>query len=126
MVLAQFIILPTTNNRHQTIGIQGKCSIRVLGIQYHDTAAAATSRVIQIQSDALYFPYSPAKYITFISNNAGQMNYDNSRNEYHLQNTVLNGQIFLYIVDTATGQTPGNFSSCVLTLDIEKLDKEFS
>lgn len=126
MVLAQFIITSSNNNTSQAIGIQGKCCIRVLGLQYHDGAGNNTSRLIQIQSDALYFPYSPAKYISFITNNAGQMTFDNSRNEYHLQNAVLNGQILLNVIDKATGLTPGNFQNCILTLEIEKIDKEFS
>lgn len=125
MVLAQFIITSTNNNQPQAIGISGKCSIRVLGIQYHDTAGGGTSRIIQLQSDALYFPYSPAKYISWITSNNGQMTFDNSRQEYHLQNTVLNGQVLLNVVDRATGTTPVGFQSCVVSLDIEKLNKDF-
>lgn len=125
MVLAQFIITSSNNNQTQTIGITGKCSIRVLGVQYHDTAAGSVSRVIQLNSDALYFPYSPARYLTWVSNNAGQLQLDNSRQEYHLQNVVLNGQILLNVIDKATGTTPTNFQWCVVSLDIEKLNKEF-
>lgn len=125
MVLVQFIITSATNNQTQAIGISGKCSIRVLGVQYHDTAAGTVSRVIQLQSDALYFPYSPARYLTWVSNNAGQLQLDNSRQEYHLQNVALNGQILLNIVDRATGTTPANFQWAVVSLDIEKLNKDF-
>lgn len=125
MVLAQFIITSANNNTFQSIGISGKCSIRILAVQYHDSSGAGTSRIIQLQSDALYFPYSPAKYLTWINNGSSQVDLDNSRQEYHLQNVVLNGQVLLNVVDKATGTTPGNFTSCVVSLDIEKLNEEF-
>lgn len=125
MVLAQFVITSANNGTMFAIGIQGKCSIRVLGVQYHDTAAAGTSRVIKLNSDALYFPYSPARFLTWVTNNSGQMSFDNSRNEYHLQNVVLNSQIYLQVLDNATNAVPGGFQWCVVSLDIEKVDKEF-
>lgn len=126
MVLAQFIINASNNNSLFAIGVSGKCSIRVLGVQYHDTAAAGVSRIIQVRSDSLYFPYSPARHLTIVSNNAGQMTFDNSRNEYHLKDVSLNSQVLLNVVDYATGTTPTNFQWCVLTLDIEKINEEFN
>lgn len=126
MVLAQFIITSANNNTLFPIGVSGKCCIRVLGVQYHDTAVAGTSRVIQLRSDALYFPYSPARNLTWVTNNAGQMNFDNSRNEYHLQDVVLNGQVLLNVVDNATNATPVGFQWCVVSLDIEKMNEQFN
>lgn len=125
MVFVQFLITSANNNQTQAIGISGKCSIRVLSVQYHDTAAAGTSRVIQLQSDALYFPYSPARYLTWVTSNNSQMDFDNSRQEYHLHNVVLNGQVLLNVIDKATGTTPGGFQWAVVSLDVEKLNKEF-
>jgi hypothetical protein len=59
MVFAQILITPaaggltTASGKFQVLPVTGKCSIRVLSIQYHDTAASSTNRVIQIVSDNL-------------------------------------------------------------------------
>lgn len=124
MVLSQIIITPANNNTLIPIGIAGKCSIRVLAVQYHDTAGAGQSRVIQLQSDSLYFPYSPARYLTWVSGGNGEISLDNSHLEYHLQNVVINGQIRVHVVNHATGAEPAGFQHCVITLDVEKINKE--
>ena len=80
MVLVQILITPAAGNlttasgKFQAIPITGKASIRVLSVVYHDTAAATTNRCIQIVSDNLYFPYSPCKYLTVLSNPAASLN----------------------------------------------------
>lgn len=126
MVLVQFYITPATNGTYFQIGIQGKCCIRILNVQYHDTAGANTHRLIQIQSDALYFAHSPLRYISILSNPAAALQYDQSKSEYHINNLVLNGQIRLFVVDYATGTTPGNFSDCLLTLEVEHIGEQFN
>ena len=61
MVLCQILVTPaaaggtTANGQYQVVPVTGKCCIRVLGIQYHDTAAATVTRFIQIISDNLVF-----------------------------------------------------------------------
>lgn len=132
MVFAQILITPaaggltTASGKFQVLPVSGKCSIRVLSIQYHDTAASSTNRVIQIVSDNLYFPYSPLKYLTVMSNPAANVSVDQSYLDYHLRNQQLNGQIQLSIIDRATGVEPANFSNCLISLDIEQIDKQFS
>ena len=131
MVLVQILITPAAGNlttasgKFQAIPITGKASIRVLSVVYHDTAAATTNRCIQIVSDNLYFPYSPCKYLTVLSNPAASLNFDNSRNEYHLKDQQFNGQLQLQVIDKATGVEPANFTYCLLTIEYEQIDKDF-
>jgi hypothetical protein len=126
MVLVQFIITAATNDTYFTLPVSGKCSIRVLHIAYHATEANTNSRVIQIRSDLLLFPYSPARFITMVSNPSGNMTIDASHNEYNLQNVVLQGQLRLAVVDNATGAQPATFQHCVLTLQIESMNENFN
>lgn len=126
MVLVQFIITTTNNDTYFTLPVSGKCSIRVLHIAYHATEANTNSRVIQIRSDLLLFPYSPARFITMVSNPSGNMTIDASHNEYNLQNVVLQGQLRLAVVDNATGAQPATFQHCVLTLQIESMNENFN
>ena len=126
MVLVQFIITSANNDTYFTLPISGKCSIRVLNAMYHGTGSATVSYVIQIRSDLLFFPYSPARYITLINNPQAMVNYDSSHNEYNLQNVVLQGQIRLAVVNNATGAEPANFQHCVLTLQIESMNENFN
>jgi hypothetical protein len=126
MVLVQFIINAGNNDTYFTLPISGKCSIRVLHVAYHGTEANTNSRVIQIRSDLLLFPYSPARYLTMVSNPSGNMTIDASHNEYNLQNIVLQGQLRLAVVDNATGAQPATFQHCVLTLQIESMNENFN
>ena len=127
MVLAQFLITPANNNTVFPIGISGKASIRVLGIEYSDTSGGGggnngDKRIIQIISDSLYFPYSPAKYITLLSNTSATV-IDQGKSDYHLSNVALNSGIRLQVIDRATGVEPVNFVACVLNLSIEALNR---
>ena len=131
MVLVQIYITPaggglsTDNGKFQVVPITGKCSIRVLNMVYHDTALATSHRLIQVVSDNLYFPYSPHRYLSMLSNPVATLNYDVSRNEYHLKDQTLNGQLQLQVIDKATGAEPVNFTDCLISLEIEQIDKEF-
>lgn len=126
MVLVQFIINAGNNDSYFTLPISGKCSIRVLNVSYHATEANTNARVIQLRSDLLLFPYSPARYLTLISNPSGNMNYDQGHLEYNLQNIVLQGQLRLAVVDYATGAQPATFQHCLLTLQIESMNENFN
>ena len=132
MVLVQILITPaagglsTASGKFQVVPISGKCSIRVLAISYHDTADAGTNRVIQIVSDNLYFAYSPLRYLTVMSNVAAYASVDQSLHDYHLKNQQLNGQLQLSVIDRATGAEPVNFTNCLISLDIEQIDKEYT
>ena len=126
MVLVQCIITAANNDSYFTLPVSGKCSIRVLNVAYHATEANTNSRVIQIRSDLLLFPYSPARFLTIMSNPSGNMTIDASHNEYNLQNIVLQGQIRLAVVDNATGATPATFQHLLLTLQIEAMNETFS
>ena len=125
MVLIQCIITAANNDSYFTLPVSGKCSIRVLNVAYHATEANTNSRVIQIRSDLLLFPYSPARFLTIVSNPSGNMTIDASHNEYNLQNIVLQGQLRLAVVDNATGATPVTFQHLVLTLQIEAMNETF-
>jgi hypothetical protein len=126
MVLVQFIITAANNDTYFTMPVSGKCCIRVLHVAYHATEANTNSRVIQIRSDLLLFPYSPARFLTIMSNPSGNMTIDASHNEYNLQNIVLQGQIRLAVVDNGTGATPATFQHLVLTLQIESMNENFN
>jgi hypothetical protein len=126
MVLVQFIITAANNDTYFTLPVSGKCSIRVLNVSYHDTEALTVSRVIQIRSDLLLFPYSPARFLTIVSHSSSDTSLDASHNEYSLQNIVLQGQLRLAVVDNATGAAPANFEHCVLTLQIEAMNENFN
>jgi hypothetical protein len=126
MVLVQFIITAANNDSYFTIPVSGKCSIRVLNVSYHATEANTNSRVVQVRSDLLLFPYSPARFLTIMSNPQGNTSFDSSHNEYSLQNIVLQGQIRLAVVDNATGATPATFQHLVLSLQIESMNDTFN
>lgn len=122
MVLVQIIITPATNNRFFPLGISGECSLRVLSYDHHDTGN--TARIIQVQSEQLIFPYSPARYLTVMTNQHSTHTVDDSRDGFHLNNVVLNGGIHLFVVDRATGLTPANFTFGLLTLSIEMINRK--
>ena len=126
MVLVQFIITAANNDTYFTIPISGKCCIRVLHAAYHNTGGATTSYLVQLRSDLLLFPYSPARYLTIMTQPTGNTTFDASHNEYNLQNVVLQGQIRLAVVDVATGAAPANFQHYLLTLQIESMNENFN
>ncbi len=126
MVLVQFIITTANNDSYFTLPVSGKCCIRVLHVAYHATEANTNSRIIQIRSDLLLFPYSPARFLTIMSNPQENSTFDSSHNEYSLQNIVLQGQLRLAVVDFATGAQPATFQHLVLTLQIESMNENFN
>ena len=129
-MLVQILITNTSNGgtaptgSYYTIPISGKCCIRVLGVQYHSNDAGSTARVLQIQSDALVANYSPLRWFSWINNGQSTVSIDSSHREYHFQNVVLNGNIFLKLVDQA-GTALSSTYQCVLSLEIECINKEF-
>jgi hypothetical protein len=123
MVLAQFLITATNNDTVFPIGISGKASIRVLGIEYQDDENKNDPQIIQIVSDSLYFPYSPAKYITFLTYSHATTVIDQGKSDYHLTNVALNSGIRLQVIDKTTGVQPAHFLACVLNLSIEALNR---
>lgn len=126
MVLVQFIITPANNDTYFTLPVSGKCSIRVLNACYHNTSHNSTSVLVQLRSDLLLFPYSPARFLTIMSNPLVNTTFDSSHNEYSLQNVVLQGQLRLAVVDVATGAQPANFQHYLLTLQIESMNENFN
>lgn len=121
MVLVQIIITPTNNNTFFPIGIIGECSLRVLSYSHHDTGNQA--RIIQVVSPQLVFPYSPARYLSVLTNQHSTHTVDDSQGGFHLNNVILNGGIELYVIDRATGQAPAGFSFGLLTLSIERINR---
>lgn len=126
MVLVQFIITPANNDTYFALPVSGKCCIRVLNAMYHATEANTNSRVVQIRSDLLMFPYSPARFLTLVTNPQASISYDQGHLEYNLQNVVLQGQLRLAVVDNATGAQPATFQHCVITLQIESMNETFN
>ena len=122
MVLVQILITEATNNRNYVVPISGKCSIRVLNMSFADEGTA--SRVIQLQSDLLYFPYSPQKYLTMISNAPTTLSFDQAFHEYNLQNVVLQGQLLLNVVSIFGGPLVAGWV-CLVTLQVEKINETF-
>lgn len=121
MVLVQIIITPVTNNRFFPLGISGPCSLRVLSYDHHDSGGQP--RLIQIRSEQLVFPYSPARFLTVMTNQHSTHTVDDSQGGFHLNNVTLNGGIHLYVVNQATGETPANFTFGLLTLSIERINR---
>jgi len=126
MVLVQILITDTTNSQDYVVPISGKCSIRVLSVVYHSTEANTNSRVVQIRSDILQFPYSPMKWLTMISNPQATLNFDTAYQEYNVNNVVLQGQLFLSVVNALDIGTalPGTWR-CLVSLQIEKIGEDF-
>lgn len=128
MVLVQIVVSSTAlnNNTNFVVPISGKCSIRVLNVVFHHAEANTNSRIIQIRSDILYFPYSPARYLTFITNPQATLNYDQGFQEYNLQNVVLQGQLGINVVQSDGSALPEGAWKCLLTMQIEKINDEFN
>lgn len=122
MVLSQFVITSANNNTIFPVGISGKCSIRVLHIEYADGGANA-HRVIKLVSDSLVFPYSSARYLTWLTNPHAEVAVDQGRTDYHLSNVIINGGIRLQVLDTDTEAEPAGFVACIVTLSIEEINR---
>ena len=124
MVLLQFVVTSANNNTRFPVGIAGPCSIRVLGVEYGDTKGnGANPVIIQVQSDVLYFPYSPAKYLTLMGHSRGDITIDDSQGGFHLNNVTVSSGIHLNVIDVATGATPEQFSGIILTLSVEEINR---
>lgn len=119
MVLCQFIITPSNNNTRHFVGINGKVNVKVISVQYSGNKAVTDPKVIQLRSDLLYFQHSPAKYLTFMANAQGSVNFDQSGNP-NIPDLLLYNDILLHVVDTATNVQPVDFSNCILTLEIKQ------
>lgn len=121
MVLVQIIITPQNNGSFFPIGVSGLCSLRVLSYDHHDTGN--TARLIQVVSEQLVFPYSPARYLTVMTNQHSTHTVDDSQGGFHLNNVVINGGIQLRVINQATGAEPANFTFGLLTLSIEEINR---
>jgi hypothetical protein len=124
MVLVQILITDTTNSQNYVVPISGKCSIRVLSVVYHSSEANTNSRVVQIRSDILQFPYSPMKWLTMISNPQATLNFDTAYQEYNVNNIILQGQLYLSAVQSDGTALPGTWR-CLISLQIEKIGEDF-
>lgn len=125
MVLVQFLITKNGgNNREFVVPVSGKCSIRVLKIDYFDDDNTHHCYPIQIQSDVLFFPYSPTRYLTFLSHPSHASTMDSGFKEYNLY-AIIPSKIRLNVVNATTGAQPNNFEYCVLTLELEQLNRDF-
>jgi hypothetical protein len=121
MVLVQIIITPENNGSFFPIGVSGLCSLRVLAYDHHDTGNAP--RLIQVLSEQLVFPYSPARYLTVMTNQHSTHTVDDSQGGFHLNNVVINGGIQLQVINRATGAQPGGFTFALLTLSVEEINR---
>ena len=122
MVLVQILITAINNGSYFQIPISGNCSIRVLSAQGNCSAGGACIP-FQIRSDRLSFPYSPLRYVTFLTNAQGTLNIDQAFNEYNITNCELHNQIQFQVVDATTGVAPANFQYCLLSLQIERINR---
>jgi len=129
MVLVQIYINAQNNGTYFTVPVTGKASVRVLGVQYHDSGT--TNRVLQLQSDNLYFPYSTQRYLSWMcmptSITQANVCIDMSRDAYHLTNQLFNGLLYLKVVQQFSQDgsvLPATFN-VLLSLDFEFIDEEF-
>jgi hypothetical protein len=130
MTILQLIIVPTgaatipaygyVNNSRIPVPLFGVCSIKVVNVQYHDTAAAGTAHIVQIRSDVLTSPKSPCPFITFVDKPSAVVNFENGVKEYSYERVVVNGGITINIVNALNGTQPAAFEYCVITLQIEE------
>jgi hypothetical protein len=125
MVLVQILVSPANNNTFFVVPVSGKCSIRVLNMVYHSTEANTHSRVIQLRSGILQFPYSPMKWLTLVSNPQATLNFDSGFEEYSINNCVLQGQLDLFVQDYSTGAQPEGFQWCLVSLEIDKINENY-
>jgi hypothetical protein len=126
MPLVQFLITPANNGTSFPINFVGPCSIRVCAVQGHRSGGVGNvCTPFQIQSDALIFPFSPLTYLTFLTNSHAEISIDSGFQEYHINNCKLNSSIILRVINPITGAEPANFDFCLLTLQIEQVNRQW-
>jgi hypothetical protein len=59
-----------------------------------------------------------------MSNPTITYNLDQSNKEYNYKNVAVHGQIYLQVVDMATGNQPVGFTDFIISLDIEEMDSK--
>lgn len=129
MAFAQLLINSTNNNTYFTIPITGKACMRVLSVQYMDGTTAR--RVLQLQSDNLYFAYSPQKFLTFMATpptvSQANVSVDVSRDGYHLTDQAFNGNIQINVAQLSSSDSSAlpNTFTCLVTLEFENINKDF-
>ena len=127
MPLVQFLITAANNGSSFPVLFVGPCSIRILSVQGHVSGAVGTACLpFQIQSDTLIFPYSPTRFFTFLTNSHGDITVDSGFQEYHINNCMVNNQMILRVVNPITGAAPVNFEYCLLTLQVEQMDRQWN
>lgn len=125
MPLVQFLITPANNGAAIPIPFVGPCSIRVLAVQGHSTGGPAACIPFQIQSDVLVFPFSPLRFLTFLTASHAEISMDGGFQEYHINNCKLNNSIILNVINPTTGAQPAHFQYCLLTLQIEQVNRQW-
>jgi hypothetical protein len=126
MPLVQFLITAANNGASFPVLFTGPASIRILSAQAHCTGGAGTSVPFQIRSDTLIFPYSPTRFFTFLTNSQATVTVDSGFQEYHINNCKVNNQMIIQVVDATTGVAPLNFQYCLLTLQVEQMDRQWN
>ena len=119
MVFIQIVLTATTST--VSIPVTGICNIQLLNVQAHYTEGNTTSRLVEIQCDELYLPYSAQKYPVFVTNGVVSNSWDNSTMGCHIEKVVLKGQMTLTLNTKASVGVLGSLSYVVLSLDIEKV-----
>lgn len=125
MVLVQFFITESNNNRWHDLNINGPCSARLVNFIFDHNNAL----VVQCQSDVFRTPYSasassavlktPTANGPILSNKI--FAFDQSHKDFHWNNIVIPGRVYWNVLDTATGTDPSGVWTVVLTFDIEEL-----
>jgi hypothetical protein len=119
MVFCQIVLTSATST--VSIPVTGICNIQLLNVQAHYTDVNATSRLVEIQCDELYLPYSAQKYPVFVTNGVVSNSWDNSTTGFHIEQVRLKGQMTLTLNTKASYGALGALSYVVLSLDIEKV-----
>ena len=132
MVLSQIWINSANNGTYFNLPVIGKCSVRILHIQYMDKSTGAI-RILRLRSDNLIFNYSPQLYLTWMAGNPTLNNpqadvvIDHSKAEYHFKDSTFNGNLLLAVEQlySSAGDTlPASFN-CLVTLDVEQIDQQY-
>lgn len=123
MVLVQFLISQANNNTDFIVPVSGKCSIRVLGCSFWDSDNTNHCHPITIRSDVLFFPYSPQRYLTFLSHNTSNTTIDSGLKEYNIYATIP-GKIHLNVVNGGGNSLDHNFYA-VISLELEQLNRDW-
>jgi hypothetical protein len=119
MVFCQIVLTAATST--VSVPVIGICNIQLLNVQAHYTDVNATSRLLELQCDELYLPYSAQKYPVFITNGVVSNSWDNSTMGFHIEKVALKGQMTITINTKASYGALGALSYVVLSLDIEKI-----